>query len=222
MNIFRSLAFVSLGLMVSACASVDVPSRNLPFEPVPDAAVNVPDGYESLPQVDPVPALRVSRVTVDVPRSLSVSEANSYLPKGDIVWREDPYGDRHAQVQAIVQRAMEAGSTGMGGAIEADLHIELQRFHALTQKARYTTGGIHAITFKMRLTDPATGALLRPEKTIEADLKAFGGARALEAMSRGQTQKVRITGHLANVVRQELTKPGSYRNPRLGLLQALQ
>ena len=44
MNIFRSLAFVSLGLMVSACASVDVPSRNLPFEPVPDAAVNGPDG----------------------------------------------------------------------------------------------------------------------------------------------------------------------------------
>jgi len=222
MNIIRSLAFASLGLMVSACASVDMPSRNLPFEPAPNGAVSVPDGYEQLPQVDPLPALRVSRVTVEVPRSLTVSEANSYLPKGDIVWREDPFGDRHAQVQAIVQSAMEAGSRGLEGPIGANLHIEVLRFHALTQKARYTTGGIHAITFKIRLTDPVTGALLRPEKTVEADLKAFGGARALEAMSRGQTQKVRITGHLANVIRQELTRPGSYRNARLGLLQALQ
>lgn len=222
MKIFRSLAFVSLGLMVSACASVDVPSRNLPFEATPDAAVSVPEGYETLPRIDPLPALRVSSVTVGVPRSLTVSEANSYLPKGDIVWREDPFGDRYAQVQAIVQRAMEAGSAGLEGPIDAHLHVEVQRFHALTQKARYTTGGIHAITFKMRLTDPVTGALLRPEKLVEADLKAFGGARALEAMSRGQTQKVRITGHLANVVRQELTRPGSYQNARLGLLQALQ
>ena len=222
MNIFRSLALVSLGLMVSACASVDVPSRNLPFEATPDAAVQVPEGYESLPQIDPLPALRVCSVTVEVPRTLTVSEANSYLPKGDIVWREDPFGDRYVQVQAIVQRAMEAGSASLEGPIDAALHVEVQRFHALTQKARYTTGGIHAITFKMRLTDPATGTLLRPEKVVEADLKAFGGARALEAMTRGQTQKVRITGHLASVIRQELTKPGSYQNPRLGLLQAFQ
>lgn len=222
MKIFRSLALVSFGLMVSACASVEVPSRNLPFETVPDAAVRVPEGYETLPQVDPVPALRVGSVTVDVPRSLTVSEANSYLPKGDIVWREDPYGDRYAQVQAIVQGAMEAGSSGLEGKIRANLHVEVMRFHALTQKARYTTGGIHAITFKMRLADPATGALLRPERIVEADLRALGGTRALEAMSRGQTQKVRITEHLTNVIRQELTKPGSYQNPRLGLLQALQ
>ncbi|WP_264213228.1 DUF6778 family protein [Leisingera thetidis] len=222
MKIIRSLALVSLGLMASACASVDMPSRNLPFEPAPDAAVRVPEGYEPLPQADPVPALRISGVTVEVPRSLTVSETNSYLPKGDIVWREDPLGDRYAQVQAIVQHAMTAGSAGLDGPIGAHLHVEVLRFHALTQKARYTTGGIHAITFRMRLTDPATGALLRPERTVEADLKAFGGARALEAMARGQTQKVRITGHLANVIRQELTRPGSYRTPRLGLLQMLQ
>ncbi|KIC29823.1 DUF6778 family protein [Leisingera sp. ANG-M6] len=222
MKIIRSLALGALGLAVSACAQVDLPSRNLPFEPMPDAAISVPDGYETLPQADPVPALRVSRVTVSVPRSLKVSESNSYLPKGDIVWREDPHGDRYTQVQAIVQAAMERGTATLNGPIEAHLSVEVQRFHALTQKARYTTGGIHAITFKMRLTDPATGALLRPEKVIEADLKAFGGARALEAMARGQTQKVRITGHLSNVIRQELIKPGSYKNPRLGLLQALQ
>ncbi|MBY6054997.1 hypothetical protein KUV26_00930 [Leisingera daeponensis] len=222
MKFFRRIALVALGLTVSACATVDVPSRNLPFEPVPDAAIRVPDGYEALPQTDPLPALRISRVAVTVPRSLKVSESNSYLPKGDIVWREDPHGDRYAQVQAIVQAAMEQGSAGLDGQIGAHLSVEVQRFHALTQKARYTTGGIHAITFKMRLTDPVTGALLRPEKVIEADLKAFGGARALEAMARGQTQKVRITGHLASVIRQELTKPGSYKNPRLGLLQALQ
>lgn len=222
MKNFRSLAVVCFGLILSACSAVDMPSRNQPFEPVPDAAINVPAGYETLPQTDPVPALRVSGVSVTVPRSLTVSEVNSYLPKGDIVWREDPFGDRYAQVQAIVQQAMETGSAGLQGPVDAHLEVELQRFHALTQKARYTTGGIHAISFKMRLTNPATGALLRPERVIDADLKAFGGTRALEAMARGQTQKVRITAHLAKVIRQELERPGSYRNARLGLLQVLQ
>ncbi|AHD03081.1 hypothetical protein [Leisingera methylohalidivorans] len=58
MNIFRRQAFVPYGLMVSACASVDVPSRNLPFKPVPAAGMSVRNGYETLPQLNPLQALQ--------------------------------------------------------------------------------------------------------------------------------------------------------------------
>ena len=66
---------------------------------------------------DPVPASlaqtwRLAEVRVSVPKSLSVSEAKSLLPNADIVWREDPLGDRHAQVGKIVQNAVLRGAQG--------------------------------------------------------------------------------------------------------------
>jgi hypothetical protein len=39
---------------------------------------------------------------VSVPRSLSVSEAHGIKPRADIVWREDPPGDRYVQVEGII------------------------------------------------------------------------------------------------------------------------
>ena len=53
---------------------------------------------------------QVTEITVIVPETLSVSEANSIKPRADIVWREDPLGNRHAQVQAVVQEAMDSPS----------------------------------------------------------------------------------------------------------------
>ena len=156
-----------------------------------------------------------------MPRSLKVSEANSYIPRGDIVWREDPIGDRHAQVQKIVQDAMARGVTPLNGPVKADLHIQVDKFHALTEKARYTTGGVHAITFQMALKDAETGELLVPAKTVRADLDAFGGKQALQAEARGLTQKVRITNHLAEVIRQELSNPEGYKNASLGVIQLM-
>ena len=91
--------------------------------------------------------MSINQVQVIVPRALKVSERNSYLPRGDIVWREDPIGDRHAQVQTIVQDAIVRGVTPLNGPVKADVEIVVQRFHALTEKARYTTGGVHSITF---------------------------------------------------------------------------
>lgn len=50
---------------------------------------------------DPVPpdlarGWRLAGVRVSVPKTLTVSEAKKLLPNADIVWREDPPGDRHA------------------------------------------------------------------------------------------------------------------------------
>lgn len=228
---------LGLGLAVSACASVDVPTRNTPFEPLPNGAVATPMGYEAT-ELDANPVVitspealqalvpgqspvAVNSIIVRVPRSLTVSEANRYLPKGDIVWRGDPIGDRHVQVQKIFLDAMQMGVSSLHGAASVDLDIQVLRFHALTEKARYTTGGLHSITFDLAIKHPETGALLVPVRTIRADLDGFGGKQALAAEAQGQTQKVRITNHLAEVIRQELSSPEGYTNASLGFYQML-
>ena len=53
---------------------------------------------------------RLAEVQIDVPRSLTVSEARTLLPEADIVWREDPLGE--AQALAGAERA------GVGGNFE--------------------------------------------------------------------------------------------------------
>ena len=161
----------------------------------------------------------VKQVLVRVPRSLKVSERNSYLPRGDIVWREDPIGDRHAQVHKIVQDAMVQGVSVLHGPVPVNIEIEMKRFHALTERARYTTGGVHALTFDLAIRHAETGELVVPVRTIKADLDAFGGQQAILAEARGLTQKVRISNHLAEVIRQELTNAEGYRNAQLGIYQ---
>ena len=102
-----------------------------------------------------------------------------------------------------------------------DLDIEVLRFHALTEKARYSIGGIHSITFQVTLTDPATGATVGEPRIVQADLPGYGGDEAIAADAQGFTQKFRITNHLANVIVVELTDPEGYSNARLGVLQTI-
>lgn len=166
-------------------------------------------------------ALNIASINVNVPRTLKVSEKNRYYPGGDIVWRGDPAGDRHAQVEAIFRDAMARGTQGMTDGTPVILDIEVVRFHALTEKARYSTGGVHAITFTLTLYDPATGQALTAPRQIKADLRAYGGDDAVAADQRGETQKVRITAHLAYVIYTELSNPGSYKSEGLGLIGAL-
>lgn len=233
----KAILVLGLGLMVSACATQEIPTRNTPFEQLPTNAVTTPAGYEAtrldttalpvatttgLPSIVPGQSLvSVNSVVVRVPRALQVSEANRYLPRGDIVWRGDPIGDRHAQVQAIFQDAMQKGVAPLNGPAKVDIDIQVSRFHALTEKARYTTGGLHSITFDLAIKHPETGALLVPVRTVRADLDGFGGQQALAAESRGLTQKVRISNHLAEVIRQELSNPKGYENASLGFYQLL-
>ncbi len=211
----KMLLLLAAAALVSACAQTGTTTRNAPFQ------------QAGLPFAEGAPLgayntdVRVENITVRVPRSLRVSEGNGYLPSTDIVWRGDPIGDRYAQIGAIFYDAMNKGTRNLDGATPVFLDIEVTRFHALTERARYTTGGVHNINFILTLRHAKTGAPLGEPRRIRADLHAFGGRQALEAEARGETQKVRITNMLAEVIRQELTTPQGFKNPKLGLIQVL-
>jgi len=205
---------VLTGLALSGCATapLETASRNAPSPMKPKAAA----------QATAPEAFHVSSVRVSVPRELRVSEANRFYPGGDIVWREDPPGDRHEQVRKIVETAMVEGVSGLDqSGTPVMLDIKVTRFHALTEKARYTVGGVHALQFEILLRDAQTGAPLGEPRFVKADFKALGGRAAVNAENAGLTQKVRITRHLANVIRQQLTDPEGYHAADLGLLGAI-
>jgi hypothetical protein len=209
MKTLKLIVMLVLGAMVSACAAVDTATRNARFEP------QQPEFVQTLP------TMRVTEINVLVPQTLKVSERNSYYPGGDIVWRGDAIGNRHQQVKAIFDTALSQGTAQMDGIVPVRLDIRVDRFHALTEKARYTIGGVHSIIFVLQIRDLSTGLALGEPRLVKADLDAFGGQQALRAEARGQTQKVRITNHLAEVIRQELSNEEGFKNPKLGLIQAL-
>lgn len=194
MTYIRVIAAMMMGLGLTACGSVDTATRNAPLEPHVARALA------------PV-SVKVTGYTVTAPDSLRVSEANMYYPLGDVVWREDAPGNRLRQIEDIFKTAFKRGAEGVDGAVPVVANIEITRFHALTEKARYTIGGVHSLKFKMTLTDPQTGAVIVPTRLIEADLEAYGGAKAIYHENHGITQKVRITDHMAKVFHKELTDP---------------
>lgn len=227
MKLIKLITFLGLGALVSACADIETATRNTPFGTAP-AFAQVSLGAMPLLSATPMvalpqsvaPQMRITAINVTVPQSLKVSEANRYYPSGDIVWREDPFGDRHAQIKAIFETGLQRGADTMGGDYLVVLDVTVSRFHALTEKARYTVGGVHSIAFTMQLRDTRTGAPVGAPREVKANLKAYGGQQAIDAESRGQTQKVRITAHLAEVLRQEMTRIDGFETPKPGFKQA--
>jgi len=155
--------------------------------------------------VTQLPSMRVVGLDIKVPRSLVVSEADSYKPAADIVWRGDPFGDRYAQVKAIFEEGIGRGVRSLQGNLPVVVHIEVRKFHALTERTRYSVGGTHAIDFLLSVTNGRTGEVIIPPYLVSTRLKGYGGDKALAAERIGLTQKVRITAHLAGLIRQELT-----------------
>lgn len=195
MKYVRMVALIGMGLAASGCTTMDIASRNAPFEAPSAAAVT--------------PSMQVVSYEVRVPESLRVSEANSYYPNGDIIWRGEPLGDRHAQVRKIFEESLERGTAGSAGKVPVLLDIEVTKFHALSEKARYTVGGRHEIRFTMNFLNPETRQPVATPRKIDATFKAFGGARAVAAEQHGVTQKVRIEGHLAGLFQKELGITGA-------------
>lgn len=154
--------------------------------------------------IDPVAAQnwRVVEIDVLVPRSLTVSEANTFAPNADIVWREYPYGNRYDQVDAIITDAATRGVAALQGSRDVKLKITMMQFHALSEKTRavLNNSGVHDITFTAQVFDIATNTALSPPDLIKADLIAFVGDQAVAAEKQGLTQKVRITSHVASVI----------------------
>lgn len=198
MKPFKLIAALGFVAFISGCATTDTASRNAPYGAT-DGAQSA--AFQALPA-----SLNITDVTVSVPGTLTVSEANSYYPSGDIVWRGDAPGDRHAQIGAIFEDAMARGTVTMTAGAPIVLNVEVLRFHALTEKTRYTIGGVHSITFGLTLHNAETGVQLGEPRRVKANLKGFGGQRAIDADLQGQTQKVRITDHLARVIRAELAE----------------
>ena len=143
-------------------------------------------------------------LAVSVPRTLSVSEAHGITPRADIVWREDPMGDRYTQVEAIMREGLEPILARMPeaapGSVPVQVFVEVTRFHALTERARYTTGGQHEIEFVYTVRHAETGQVLSPPQPVDLTFRAFGGREAVAAEQQGITQRVRITGRLAQWV----------------------
>lgn len=186
----KTLKYIIVGaglLMLTACGAVETTTRNAP----------APSGLDTLQNTQVVATnYKVVDYVVRVPAGLRVSEANSYYPVADIVWRGDPLGDRHTQVAHLFQNALEDAMPSMKGTQPVKLVVELQRFHSLTERARYTVGGVHNMIWNMEIQDAKTGTVLKPMHRVESNLPALGGASAIAADSRGITQKSRINEHL--------------------------
>lgn len=155
----------------------------------------------SAPQV----GFKIARVYVEVPQELTVSEENVYVPRSDIVWREDPFGDRKAQIKTILENALTTGTASFNGEKEVIMSVRLKMFHALSEKARYTVGGRHNINFDYVLLDAETGKPVSDVKNVALKFRAYGGRRADAAVARGETQKVRISQHVAEAVYNQLS-----------------
>ncbi|MEO0912368.1 MAG: DUF6778 family protein, partial [Pseudomonadota bacterium] len=149
-------------------------------------------------------------VRVRVPRSLSVSQdPNVRYPKTAIVWWEDAPGDRHAQVERIVRDAVLLGAQPMRGSKGVYVDVEVRLFHAVTPKARAVgRNSWHDISLAIAVRDQRTGEALA-QTVLAPDLDALHGEAAEAAVARGETQKVRISRHIAAVVRQWLASSGA-------------
>ncbi len=223
MKTLRILMLTLAAVSVSACAGPQMASRNATAAVAPQGALAQPaNGLEQLNggQVF-IPDVSVQKITVDVPKTLIVSEKNSYYPKGDIVWRGDAFGDRHEQVKAILTQSAERAAANLDGTRPVHMHIQLTRFHGLSEKARYSTGGVHNMNFFVTLLDPVTGATLRPARLVVSNLDALKGTAAIQADSRGETQKSRVTAFLQQVIQAELTQPSGYVDTNTGMFVAL-
>lgn len=145
---------------------------------------------------------RLSAVNVTAPRSLAVSEEESFLPKADIVWREDPAGDRYAQVEALMERAIAEGAAGLRGSRPVVIDATMTRFHAMTFVAETRApSGVHDVEFDLRIRDARTGAVLYGPEHVEASFPAMTGPQMARARLAGQTQRSQITAHVARTIR---------------------
>jgi hypothetical protein len=202
-----SITALVLALSLSACAqTTSMSTQNqvssdlsqasrLPQAPGPRGPVMLQAEYD------------VKALNVIVPRGLKVSEANTFRPSADIVWRGDLPGDRYAQVKAIFEDAAARSTATMHTGAPVVVDLEVVRFHCLTEKTRYTIGGVHSMHFLMTVRDAATGAVVQGPRMIVADVKGAGGARAIAEEEAGRTQKVVVTDRLTEVIRRELSAP---------------
>ena len=145
---------------------------------------------------------KLANVVATVPASLTVSNSNTYAPNADIVWHGEPFGDRRAQVAAIMDEGITRGATGLRGSRPVTISARVLQFHAVTPAAvARAPAAVHNIEYTIQVSDAQTGAELTPEEVISADLEAYVGSAAVAAAINGLSQKRRITDHIDLVTR---------------------
>ena len=187
----RTVLVLAACAMLGACSTTDVASR----------------GTTQPTALAYAPAYTLAGVEVDVPRTLSVSEANRLYPFADIVWRGEARGDRHAQVAGIFRdgAGIAARKLTQGPAVVA--HIKVDRFHSVTERAIHHTGGDHDMKFILTLRDANSGQIIMGPRRMHAVLPAYGGAAAVLASNRGETMRGRIVDHIGGVLLNVLSEP---------------
>jgi hypothetical protein len=196
---FRTPAVIILAALgLSACATPSDVSRNAPFDGIP-TVIEAPTQDWS-----------ITAYEITVPRTLTVSEANSIKPSSDIVWRGEPLGDRYTQIETLLDEALAGVMIPRdGAATPVVVSIEVTRFHALTERARYTIGGEHEIEFMLTVRHAQTGAILSGPRPVDLTFRAHGGQAAIQAEAAGITQRVRIQSRIQEWVRTEFPTPYS-------------
>ena len=127
-----------------------------------------------------------------------------YPPKDVLNWWGDPPGDRREQVRVLLTDAVQAGALDvLAGSQPVTIRLTVREFHAMTPKARASElpFGVHEVKFDLAVIDGASGQVLVEEPGVNADLQAFSGTSAIQAVQTGQTQKVRIQARVAYVIR---------------------
>lgn len=162
--------------------------------------------YDDLPKAT-AQSWRLSAVRVTVPETLTVSEAENFVPSGDIVWRGDPPGDRRAQVAAVVKSGVTLGAQGLRGPVPVVFDVQVTGFHALSMKAylRAPSGtGVNSTGFLLTVRRASDGAVLHGPVQIEADMPARLASEEpgpRDAANYGKHAKPEIIGQIAAVMR---------------------
>ncbi len=212
MMMLRKCICLVAALAMSACAATEPASRNTNFSQIDVPASTTQPGVvlAARPQVQVLASkYTIAEMRVSVPRDLKVSEANSFLPIADIVWRGEPRGDRHAQVAQILNEGLLGATQGMVSGPAVIIEVEVTRFHCLTEKSRFTVGGNHNMRFNLTVRDAASGAVIDGPRPVVADIKAAGGEAAIAEDLAGRTQRVVVVERLTEVIRRELSAPAT-------------
>ena len=200
MKMMKFAGLAALALSVAACSDTGMATRNAPLD-------TLGMGVEG-PQVV-TRSYDVKGLQFGTAKKMRVSEGNGYYPFADVVWRGDPMGDRVQQIATIFDTALTRGSADLAGSVPVNVEIELARFHGVTERTRFSAGGVYNMVFMLTVRHAQTGAIIEPPRKIAANLSAPGGSAAVIAEQKGQTEKVRVTDYLTIVLRDELS--GQYQ-----------
>lgn len=201
----RAALMIAAAVALTACAAPNVVATR-------GASSNGPLlGQEGSGPVAPLArSYHVTAVNVTVPETLTVSEANSYKPRADIVWREDPTGDRYSQVDKIITDAVTEAVAGMNGRRDVTLEIVVTRFHALTELTRFSAPpglATHDVKMTLAVLDSKTGEVIEPARPIGFEIEAHTSGQAMADIAQGITQKMNITSAVVTLIQNELATP---------------